>query len=95
LVTVPDVLNPKKQYEVFKSRKEYEKAIEEADKTIDKLEKENSGFQKKWGDYIEGNQLIGMFSTPDENFKLKIDLKDLNQIELDEIKEFGKQTKGT
>ena len=55
----PAFLDPRKQYEVFKSRKEYDKAIKEAYKTVDKLEKENSGFQKKWGDYTKGNEFTG------------------------------------
>lgn len=44
--------------------------------------------------FIKNNILTGAFATPDENFKLKINLADLSPVELSEIKAFGRITKG-
>ena len=59
-----------------KPSKKDEKAVKEAGKIRDKLEKENSGFQKKWGDYIEGNQFTG---TKEQYEQLQKDHQKLSQ----------------
>ncbi len=44
--------------------------------------------------YILNNKLNAIFATPEENFKLEINLNELNPSELNEIKTFSKETKG-
>ena len=68
-------ISPIRQYKVFKSRKEFEEAIKEANKVIDKLETESENFENKWGNLVSENQFIG---TEDQYKQYSKDFKKLD-----------------
>ncbi|GAF82180.1 unnamed protein product, partial [marine sediment metagenome] len=45
--------------------------------------------------YTRGHKIFASISTPDENFKLEINHSDLTSEELEDLRQFGKETEGT